>query len=224
MTIHLEKEIETLKRKILALSSMVEETVYRAVKAVAECDAVTAESVVQGDDAIDAMEVEVEEDCLKALALHQPVATDLRFIVSVLKINSDLERIGDLAVNIAQRAGALSKLERIPAFLDLSGMAEKVKQMLRKSLTSLVNLDSGLARQVCASDDAIDNLNRSMHQQITEKIKSDPSHTEVFILLLSVSRNLERIADHATNIAEDVIYMNEGQIIRHGLGGLSKVF
>jgi len=224
MTVHLEKEIETLKRKILALSSMVEESVYRAVRAVADCDAVTAESVVRGDDAIDAMEVEVEEDCLKALALHQPVATDLRFIVSVLKINSDLERIGDLAVNIAQRAGSLSKLERIPAFLDLSGMAEKVKLMLRRSLTSLVNLDSGLARQVCSSDDAVDNLNRTMHQLIIEKIKADPGRAEVYILLLSVSRNLERIADHATNIAEDVIYMNEGQIIRHGFGVETKVF
>lgn len=219
MTQHLQREIEKLKKMILALSAVVEDSVHRAVKAVAERDPNLAAQVLDGDHQIDRMEIEVEEECLKVLALHQPVAIDLRFIIAVLKINNDLERIGDLASNIAWRAGSLAKLTPVASPFDFNAMAKAVKEMLRKSLESLVNLDTGLARAVCADDDAVDAINRDLYRKIAGLIKQRTDDTESLIHYFSVSRNLERIGDHATNIAEDVIYMAEGQIVRHG--GLS---
>jgi phosphate transport system protein len=216
MTMHLHRAIEELKRRILELSALVEERVYRALKAVEERNAELAAEVIAGDNTIDLMEVEVEEECLKILALHQPVATDLRFIVAVLKINNDLERIGDLAVNIASRAKALCAIKAPPAVhVDFQGAEGKVQQMLRRSLEALVNLDEQVAKWVCTSDDAIDDINRSVHKQVIQAIREHPADVDRLILLLSVSRNLERIADHATNIAEDVLYMVRGEIVRH---------
>lgn len=215
MTKHLEREVDKLKRRILNLSSMVEDSVYKAVKSVEERNPDLAENVVRADHDIDTMEVEVEEECLKLLALYQPVATDLRLVVAVLKINNDLERIGDLAVNIAHRSKALSKLKKVSAMFHFNNMAAKVKNMLRLALEALVNLDGKLARDVCAADDEVDDINREMHRQIRESIKTHPDDLEALLYFISVSRNLERIADHATNIAEDVIYMIEGEIVRH---------
>jgi phosphate transport system protein len=213
-----ESEIEKLKAKVLTLSSMVEEAVFKAVKAVQMRDIALAESVKENDSNVDNMEVEIEEDCLKILALHQPVAIDLRFIVAVLKLNNDLERIGDLAVNIARRAKTLAKLEDTPELLDFHGMAEKVKAMLRRCLEALVHLDADIAKEVCAADDEIDTLNRQMYEKVHQAIKRNPDQSDKLIHLFAVSRNLERIADHATNIAEDVIYMIQGEIVRHGKG------
>jgi len=216
MSIHLHKAIENLKKRILELSALVEESVFKAVKAVDSRDGNLAADVQQGDRRIDLMEVEVEEECLKMLALHQPVATDLRFIVAVLKINNDLERIGDLAVNIANRAAALAKITTQPhAHIDFQNVQPKVQQMLRRSLESLVNLNEEIARQVCASDDEVDDINRSVHVQVIKALREYPEEVDRLILLLSVSRNLERIADHTTNIAEDVLYMIGGEIVRH---------
>lgn len=220
MTKHFEREIDKLKRKILNLSSIVEDSVYKAVKSVEERNAQLAEQVIKTDDEVDTIEVEVEEECLKILALHQPVAIDLRLIIAVLKINNDVERIGDLAVNIAHRSIALSKLKKVSSIFQFQNMASKVKQMLRKSLESLVNLDSKLAKEVCASDDEVDNMNRDMHKQIRDSIRIHPEDLEGLLYFISVSRNLERIADHATNIAEDVIYMVEGEIVRHKVAGI----
>ncbi len=216
MTQHLQREIEKLKKMILALSTVVEDSVHRAVKAVAEREPNLAGQVLEGDRQIDQMEIEVEEECLKVLALHQPVAIDLRFIIAVLKINNDLERIGDLAGNIAWRAESLAKLAPVASPFDFHAMARAVKEMLRKSLESLVTLDPVLARSVCADDDAVDAINRDLYQKIAGLMKQRPEDTESLIHYFSVSRNLERIGDHATNIAEDVIYMVEGQIVRHG--------
>ncbi len=216
MTQHLQREIESLKKRTLALSAVVEDSVHRAVKAVAERDAKLADGVLNGDREIDYLEVEVEEECLKVLALHQPVAIDLRFIIAVLKINNDLERIGDLASNVAHRAAALAKLPPVASPFDFDAMAKAVKVMLRQSLEALVTLDAGLARRVCAADDKVDAINRELYQKITGLIRARPDDTESLIHYFSVSRNLERIGDHATNIAEDVIYMVEGQIVRHG--------
>jgi phosphate transport system protein len=213
-----EGEIEKLKAKVLTLSAMVEEAVFKAVKAVEQRDIALADRVKESDREIDTMEVEIEEDCLKILALHQPVAIDLRFIIAVLKLNNDLERIGDLAVNIAHRARSLSKLEGTPELLDFQGMASKVKAMLRKCLESLVHMDTNLARAVCAADDEVDALNRHMYERVHAAIKRNPEQSDKLIHLFAVSRNLERIADHATNIAEDVIYMIQGEIVRHGKG------
>lgn len=215
MTKHLEREVDRLKRKILSLSAMVEDSVYKAVKSVEERDSALARTVIEADDQIDTFEVEVEEECLKILALHQPVAIDLRLIIAVLKINNDLERIGDLAVNIAHRATSLADRKKVAAIFQFQHMSSKVKQMLRRALESLVNLDVQLAKEVCSSDDEIDRMNHEMHQQIRESIRAHPEDLEALLYFISVSRNLERIADHTTNIAEDVIYMVEGEIVRH---------
>lgn len=215
MTRHMDREITRLKKKILSLSAMVEGSVQRAVQALADRNAVLAEEVINGDVDIDQMEVEVEEECLKCLALYQPVAIDLRFVIAILKINNDLERIGDEAVNIAERVVFLARQERTTITFDFPLMSEKTQAMLRKSLDALVNMDSHLAHQVGHADDEVDELNRQMYEHVQEAIRREPDKVDSLIHLLSISRHLERIADYATNIAEDVIYMIEGEIIRH---------
>jgi len=212
---HLEMEIENLKKLILSLSAKVEDNVYKAVKSLTERDSSIADEIIKSDPGIDDTEVTIEEECLKVLALHQPVAGDLRFIVAILKINSDLERMGDLAVNIAERAMFLATRERPDIPLDLPLMAEKTKAMMKKSLDSLMKQDAKLAHEVLETDDEIDAMNREMYARIQEAIRRKPEQLESLIHLLSCSRHLERIADHATNIAEDVIYMIDGVIVRH---------
>lgn len=216
MSVHLHKAIDSLKQRVLALSALVEESVIKAIGAVNARDAKLALEVIDGDSKIDQAEVEVEEECLKILALHQPVATDLRLIVAVLKINNDLERIGDLAVNMASRARKLALIEAPPkVMVDFRGGEERVRDMLRKSLQALLNLDENTAKWVCAADQEIDDINRGVFQQVSQGIKEHPEEADRLIMLLSVSRNLERIADHTTNIAEDVLYMIRGEIVRH---------
>ena len=212
---HLHREIERLKKHILTLSALVEESLHNAIKSLIRRDEKLARQVIKGDDDIDQMEVDVEEECLKILALHQPVAIDLRFIIAVLKINNDLERIGDLAVNIAERTIFLCAKEPLDISFDFPRMVEMARLMLKQSIDALVNMDTALANKVCADDDEIDSLNREMYRQIQGAIRKYPERMECLIHLLAVSRHLERIADHATNIAEDVIYMVEGEIIRH---------
>jgi phosphate transport system protein len=212
---HLEREIENLKKQILALSATVEDNVYKAVQALTDRSSAIADEVIKSDLRIDETEVAIEEECLKVLALHQPVAIDLRFIVAIMKINNDLERMGDLAVNIAERAMFLATREKPDIPLDLPLMAEKTKAMMKKSLDSLMKQDARLAYEVLAADDEIDAMNRQMYGEIQNAIRRRPDQLESFIHLLSCSRHLERIADHATNIAEDVIYMIEGAIVRH---------
>jgi phosphate transport system protein len=211
----LNREIEKLKRQILSLGAIVEDRVNQAVKALQERNAKLAQWVIDGDPEIDQMEVDLEEECLKILALHQPVAIDLRFIIAVLKINNELERIGDLAVDIAERAAFLATQKPIESPIDFAIMCEKTISMLKKSLDSLVNRDATIALEVCATDDAVDAINRQMYRKIEENILKYPEQIDAYIHLLSSSRHLERIADHATNIAEDVIYMITGDIVRH---------
>jgi phosphate transport system protein len=170
------------------------------------------------DEEVDRREVEVEEDCLKVLALYQPVAVDLRLIIATLKINNDLERIGDLAVNIARKATAISALPPGEIPFDLESMSDKTQLMLRGCLDALVNMDTEGANEVCARDDEIDRMKHDLRLKAQEMIRANPSHVEFFLNLLAVSRNLERIADLATNIAEGVIYMAEGRIVRHSVG------
>ena len=212
---HLQRDIENLKKKILSLGARVEMAVHEAIRSIETRDEALARRIIDEDILIDQTEVEVEEECLKILALHQPVAIDLRFIVAVLKINNDLERIGDLAVNIAERSSFLTGQPQVDVPFDFAQMSENTEAMLNKSLDALVNMSSSLAHEVCMSDDAIDNMNRQMYLKVQEAILKHPRHITSLIHLLSVSRHLERIADHATNIAEDVIYMIEGQIVRH---------
>ena len=215
MSQHFVREIEQLKKKLLTVGAMVEERIAKAFVAVIKNDAKLALDVVDGDEEIDQMEVEVEEDCLKILALYQPVAIDLRFVVAVLKINNDLERMADHAVNIARRAEYLAAYPNAGLPPDLEIMLQRTQAMVRDSLDALVRQDPILARWVCAADKEVDQLNRQMHVLIQQQIRSNPERVEQLVHQLSVSRQLERIADLATNVAEDVVYTVEGAIIRH---------
>ncbi len=211
----LQREIEKLKKQILELGAVVEERVRMAVQSIEESDMELAHRVIKGDIEIDHMEVDLEEECLKILALYQPVANDLRFIIAVLKINNDLERLGDLAVNIAERATCLTPGGKDEIITDLTVMAEKAQGMLRKSLDALVNLDTALAREVCATDDEVDEIHAHLFDKFEDAVRREPERIQHYSHLMGVSRNLERIADHTTNIAEDVIYMSVGEIVRH---------
>ena len=215
MTKHLMLEMERLKMIVSALAELVEQSVDRAVIAVLQRDTKDAQEIIDRDSEIDVREIAVEEECLKVLALHQPVAIDLRLIVACLKINNDLERIGDLAVNIAHRAQGLAALPDFSYPFDLRDESARVQQMLRESLAAVVALDPEKARAVIAADETIDQINRENHRCIVKCLREDREQAEGYLLLLSVSRHLERIADHATNIAEDVVYLVEGEIVRH---------
>lgn len=212
---HLFREVEKLKKQILILSAEVEDSVHKAVKSISERDEKLARRVIDRDAEIDYMEVDVEEECLKILALHQPVAIDLRFIIAVLKINNDLERIGDLAVNIAERGVYLAKQEPVEVPFDFPKMSALTQSMLHRSLDALVNMDPALANAVCAADDELDQINREMYGRVKEGIRKNPERIDSLINMLAISRQLERIGDHATNIAQDVLYMINGQIVRH---------
>jgi len=215
MGYQLQKEIDTLKKRILSQLTVVEENVRLSVNALMKRDACMARKVIETDREVDQLEVDIEEECLKILALHQPVANDLRFIISVMKINNDLERISDLAVNIAERAEFLAIQKPIEIQFDFAFMAEKVKDMLKKSISALIALDVRTAYEVCAADDEVDALNRDMYTTVEQAVKRNPEEIKVMLHYLGATRTLERIADHATNIAEDIIYMTEGHIIRH---------
>ncbi len=215
MVKYFQREIDNLKKKILDLGALVESRVRKATLSIQDRNLNLAREIIEKDLEIDHVEVDVEEECLKILALHQPVAIDLRFIIAVLKINNDLERIGDLAVNIAERALYLAQQPPPGVSLDFVGMARKVQFMLKNSLDALVNFSASLAKEVCLNDDEVDAMNRQMFQSVQDGIRAHPERVEPLIHMLSISRHLERIADHATNIAEDVIYMVEGEIVRH---------
>lgn len=216
MARHFQRELEKIKKRILSLGAMVEERVRMAKHAVEERDGAAADKIIKTDYEIDEMEVEVEEECLKILALHQPVAVDLRFLISVIKINSELERIGDQVVNIAQRVGVIAKRPPFAFDFDYSTMAEKAEAMLKMSLDALVNLDVDLAFKVMTMDDEVDDIQREAYDRIKLALKESSERSGYLINLLLISRHLERIGDHATNIAEEVIYLIEGEIIRHG--------
>jgi len=215
MSKHLVHDLDRLKKEILAMGAMVEESINRAISALVNRDVALARQVLEGDDAIDRKEVEVEDMCLKMLALHQPVAVDLRYIIAVLKVNNDLERMGDLAQNIAERALFLATHEPIEVDLDFSRMVELVRRMVGQSLDALVNQDPVLARRVCVQDDEVDRLQKHMFEMLQSVMIKDPRTIERAIHVISVSRHLERIADSATNVAEDIVFMVEGDIIRH---------
>lgn len=215
MSKHLQQEVEKLKEKLLALTATVNRAVEEAVRSVGERNAEVAEQIMHGDADIDHSEVEIEEDCLKLLALYQPVATDLRFIIAVLKINNDIERVGDLAVNIAERAVFLCTQPQIEMPFDFAEMRTKSLGMLRQSLDAFLRQDPKLAHEVRASDDVVDAINREMYAKVSASVRKNPDHVERLLSYLAVSRHLERIADYATNIAEDVIYLVEGEIVRH---------
>lgn len=217
MAIHLQRELDKLKRRVLSLGAQVEERVRMAAEAIDSQDLSEAEQIIRSDYLIDQEEVEIEEECLKILALHQPVAVDLRFLAATIKINSDLERIADEAVNIAHRLKEMIKHRNgCTIQYDYSKLIQDAQSMLRKSLDSLVNLDVDVAFKVLILDDAVDAENRRIYESVTTDMKSNCGFEEYLMNNYLISRHIERIADHATNIAEEVIYLIEGEIIRHG--------
>jgi phosphate transport system protein len=215
MSIHLQREIDRLKKSLLSLCALVEDQLESAMDALQQRDEAKARRVLERDAEVDQREVEVEEECLKALALHQPVACDLRFLVSVLKMDKDLERIGDMAVNIARKAITVAECGDVEIPFDLPGMWHKSRAMLRDSIDALVNRDAPLAQRICARDREVNRMKKESRRQAEERLRSQPNLVTVWLALLAVARNLERIADHAVNIAEDVIYLVEGRIVRH---------
>ncbi len=215
MSLLLGKEITKLKKLILQMCARVEEAVRHAVDSVSRRDISTARLVIAMDDEIDRMEVDIEEECLKILALHQPVAIDLRYVIACLKMNNDLERIGDLAVNIAGRSISAAEYGEDSLILDFAPMMDITRKMLKQALDALINMDASLAAKVVSENDELDKLNRQMHLEVNRLIKTNPAKCEYYIHLLCVARHLERIGDYATNISEDVVYLVTGEIIRH---------
>jgi phosphate transport system protein len=214
---HFQRELDKIKKMILSLGALVEKRVHQIKEVLEERDVAMANEIIHLDHEIDQMEVDVEEECLKIIALHQPVATDLRFLIAVIKINNDLERIGDQVVNIAQRVVSISKHPVVPYRFDYSVMADKAEAMLRMSLDSLVNQDLDDAIRVLHLDDEVDALKDQAYDRIKAAIADGVTEDIGYMInLLLISRHIERLADHATNIAEEVVYMIEGEIVRHG--------
>ncbi|MFH0957164.1 MAG: phosphate signaling complex protein PhoU [Pseudomonadota bacterium] len=218
--IRLQRKNEILKNKLISLATLVEESVKLAVKAIRERDLKLATSIIDGDKEIDRIEIEIEEDCLEILALHQPVAMDLRFITGVYQIINQLERIGDLAVNMAETAIFLASEAPLSIPSDYYFMAEKTENMLKNALDAFVNMDDTLAAKVLADDDEVDMMKHKLHSNFEERLLTELERRRALTHLFLVSRHLERISDHSTNIAEDVIYMVTGEIVRHGHGDL----
>jgi phosphate transport system protein len=215
MSIHLIRDLDTLHRDILSMCAMVEELVHKAVAGLGSPGDELPHELARMDDDIDQWDVRIEEECLKILALHQPVAIDLRRIAAVLKITAELERVADLGVHIAERACSISGSAELAVPDRLKEMARRALDMLHRAIDAYVELDSAMARQVCAEDDDVDQLNREIIAELTERMQRSPELVESSMHMFSASRHIERIADHATNIAEDVVYLVEGEIIRH---------
>lgn len=220
MSVHLTRDLAELHHDILTMCAKVEEIIHEAVDGLRYPRADLATELAIRDDEIDQMDVRIEDKCLKALALHQPVAVDLRRITTVLKITAELERVADLGVNIAERAASLVAWPQFAPPPPLKYMSEMALDMLHRSIDSYVEMDSAMAREVCHQDDAVDELNREIIGELSERMKQSPETVEPGMQLFSATRHIERVADHATNIAEDVVYLVEGQIIRHRLAAI----
>lgn len=217
---HFIQAIENLKQMVAEMAAKVERTLQLSVDAVAEHDDVKARQVIDGDNAIDRQEIKIEEECLKILALYQPVAGDLRTVITILKVNNEIERVGDLAVNIAERALDIAGFheEKIEKF-EFDDMVTMARDMLKKSLDSMVYRDVITATEVIRMDDAVDDLHRANYGKVKEMVVRHPNEAGYYLDCLTVSRCLERIADIATNICEDVIYLEHGRIVRHSNAG-----
>ncbi len=216
MTDTAQRSTEQLKRKILQLSALVEENARRCVLSFRARDRQAAQHVIEADNEIDDLEIAIEEDCIALLQGGTLDATETRFVVGVLKINGDLERIGDLAANISQRVLSIGQHEQLILPNELMTLSERTLKMLTGCLDALVQRDTEIARAVCVMDNEVDALNRTMYGLVRDRIHAAPSQTERLLHMLGISRSMERIADYATNIAENVVFIHEGKIIRHG--------
>ncbi len=214
---HFHEELEALKQTLLAMGGLVEDQIRRVMRALMERDDALALDVIERDHRVNAYDVEVDETCVDLLALYQPVAGDLRFITTAMKIVTDLERIGDQAENIARRVLELNQEPQLKPYIDLPRMAERAQAMVKDSLDAFVTRDTELARRVCAADAEVDALKEQLFRELLTFMMEDPRAIARAIRLILISRFLERVADHATNIAEMVIYMVEGKMVRHTL-------
>jgi phosphate transport system protein len=212
---HFEQELEKLKSKLLEMSALVESAVYRSVQGVVEKNEELAQQVLRNEGRINDLEIEIDELAISILALQAPLAADLRLVTAAIKINNDLERMGDLSVSIAQSAMALMKEPVIRPLIDIPHIAGLAQSMVRKALDAFVNRDADLARSVLASDDAVDNMRTASYHELISFMENNPQQIGQALYLLSVVRNLERIADHSTNIAEDVLFLVKGIDVRH---------
>lgn len=215
MAYTLQSELDLLEKELLTLSAVVEQSLHQAAKALRTQDTDLAHKVIKNDDQINRMEVDLEEECLKILALHQPVAHDLRTIIAILKINNDLERIADLSANICERVLDVASAPPVNSPLEIGVMVLKVSEMLEKALDALVNADHELAERTLALDEDVDTIHSGNYQLFKDRVRKHPEEVESQLNYLTISRHLERIADLATNIAEYVIYLNKGTIVRH---------
>lgn len=215
MSVHLQHDLDDLHKSLLSMCASAEEMIHRAVAQLSSPSIEEARALMKQDIEIDSLDVRIEDSCLKILALHQPVAIDLRRITTVMKIAGELERVADLAVNISQRACGLLDGPEVTVPDRLKDMAELAVNMLHRSIDAYVDLNSQLARDVCAEDDAVDNANRELIGELVHQMSQHPDRAEALLHLFSAVRQVERVADHATNIAEDVVYLVEGRIIRH---------
>jgi phosphate transport system protein len=212
---HFEQELDQLKGKLLEMSALVEAAVQRSVSAVVQKDRSAAEQVLRDEARINQLEMEIDEFAINLLATQQVVAADLRLVVAALKINTDLERMGDLSVHIAQRAISLLSEPVIRPMVDVRHMSSLVESMVRKSLEAFVANDADMARSVLASDDAVDSLRTASYHELVSFMEKDPQHIPQALDLIGITRSLERIADHSTNIAEDVMFLVKGIDVRH---------
>ena len=214
---HFHEELDALKQTLLAMGGLVEDQIRRAMTALLERDGTLAQEVIDRDAQVNAYDVEVDEKCVELLALQQPTAKDLRFITTAMKIVTDLERIGDQAVNIGQRTLELNREPQLKPYIDLPRMAERAQRMVKESLDAFVGGDAALARKVCAEDAEVDALKEQIFRELLTFMMEDPKTIPRAIRLILISRFLERVADHATNIAEMVIYLVESKMVRHTL-------
>lgn len=212
---HFEQELEVLKGKLLEMSALVESAVYRSVQGVVEKNEALAQQVLKNEARVNQLEIEIDDMAISLLVLQQPLAADLRLVTAAIKINNDLERMGDLAVNIAESALSLMKDPVIRPLIDIPHIAGLAQSMVRKALDAFVNRDTELARSVLASDDAVDNMRTASYHELISFMENNPQQISQALYLLSVVRNLERIADHSTNIAEDVLFLVKGIDVRH---------
>jgi phosphate transport system protein len=215
METHFQKELQELKQDLLKMAALVEESISKAVQSLVKRDSELAKKTFEGEDQINRMEIDIEDTCLKLLALMHPMAVDLRFITSAMKIITDLERMGDQAVNIAERAISLNQEPQLKPYIDIPKMAEIAQSMVKDVLDAFVNQDPRLARSVCERDDLVDGLNDQVFRELLTFMMSDPQTITRAVHLMIVCRCLERIADHATNIAEDVIFLVDARVIKH---------
>jgi phosphate transport system protein len=211
----MERELQELKEKLLRIGALVETQLDRSVKSLVERDSDLAQVVIEADHEVNRLEVEIDEDCIRLLALRHPEAGDLRFVTTAMKIVTDLERMGDLGVDISERALELNEEPQLKPYIDIPRMARAARQMLKDALDSFVNRDAELARKVTLADDYVDDLNKQIFRELLTFMLEDAHTISRAIRITYVSKYLERIADHATNIAEMVIYLVEGKLIRH---------